>query len=68
MSTLSTKYQTILWWNPITHIIEAFKFGFLGQGSFSLIGLAYSTIFSIFLMVFGTIIFNKTEQTFMDTV
>jgi lipopolysaccharide transport system permease protein len=68
MSTLSAKYQAILWWNPITHIMEAFKFGFLGQGSFSLIGLAYSTIFTILLMIFGTIIFNKTEQTFMDTV
>jgi lipopolysaccharide transport system permease protein len=68
MSTLPAKYQSILWWNPITHIMEAFKFGFLGQGSFSLIGLAYSTIFTIFLMIFGTIIFNKTEQTFMDTV
>ena len=68
MSTLPTKYQAILWWNPITHIMEAFKFGFLGQGSFSLIGLAYSTIFTILLMIFGTIIFNKTEQTFMDTV
>lgn len=68
MSTIPSKYQTILWWNPITHIMEAFKFGFLGQGSFSLIGLAYSTIFTVLLMIFGTIIFNKTEQTFMDTV
>jgi lipopolysaccharide transport system permease protein len=68
MSSLSAKYQAVLWWNPITHILEAFKFGFLGQGSFSFIGLSYSLIFTLFLMVVGTIIFNKTEKTFMDTV
>lgn len=68
MSTLPAKFQAILWWNPITHIMEAFKFGFLGQGSFSLVGLAYSTLFTLLLIIFGTIIFNKTEQTFMDTV
>jgi lipopolysaccharide transport system permease protein len=68
MSTLPVKYQSILWWNPITHVIEAFKFGFLGHGSFSYIGLGYSLLFTLLLMIFGTIIFNKTEQTFMDTI
>ena len=68
MNSLSLDIQRILWWNPITHIIEAFKFGFLGQGSFTMIGLLYSTIFTLIIMVIGTVIFNKTEQTFMDTV
>jgi lipopolysaccharide transport system permease protein len=68
MSMLPEKAQTILWWNPISHIIEAFKFGFLGNGQFSYLGLAYSTLFTIVLVIAGTIIFNKTEKTFMDTV
>lgn len=68
MSMLPEKAQAILWWNPISHIIEAFKFGFLGNGQFSYLGLAYSTLFTIVLVIAGTIIFNKTEKTFMDTV
>jgi lipopolysaccharide transport system permease protein len=68
MNSLPEKFQSILWWNPITHIMEAFKFGFLGEGSFSVTGLTYSFVFTIVLMIVGTIIFNKTEKTFMDTV
>ena len=68
MSTLSQRYQAILWWNPIAHIIEAFKYGFLGAGQASVTGLAYTTIFTITVLLLGVVIFNRTEQTFMDTV
>lgn len=68
MSTLSEKYQKVLWWNPISHIVETFKYGFLGAGEASIPGLAYATIFTITTLAFGIIIFNRTEQTFMDTV
>lgn len=68
MSTLDTKYQRILWWNPISHIIEAFKYGFLGAGQASITGLLYATAFTVVTLAFGIIIFNRTEQTFMDTV
>jgi lipopolysaccharide transport system permease protein len=68
MSILPEKYRAWLWWNPIAHVIEAFKYGFLGAGSPSLAGLAYTTIFTLIILALGVIIFNKTEQTFMDTV
>ena len=68
MSTLDAKYQRILWWNPISHIIEAFKYGFLGAGQASITGLLYATAFTVVTLAFGIIIFNRTEQTFMDTV
>jgi lipopolysaccharide transport system permease protein len=68
MSTLSEKYQRVLWWNPIAHVIEAFKYGFLGSGSASISGLVYTTVFTIITLALGVIIFNRTEQTFMDTV
>ncbi len=68
MSTLSEKYQRVLWWNPISHIIEAFKYGFVGSGQASLSGMAYATAFTLIALALGVIIFNKTEQTFMDTV
>jgi len=68
MSVLSDKLRLWLWWNPISHVIECFKYGFLGSGSASVTGLAYTTAFTLVTLIFGVIIFNRTEQTFMDTV
>jgi lipopolysaccharide transport system permease protein len=68
MGTLPTNIQSVLWWNPLTHIIEAFKFVFLGAGSFDTLGLSYSLFFASTVLFFGIVIFNKTEKSFMDTV
>jgi len=54
--------------NPMTSIIETMKFAFLGEGVFSWYNLAYSLIFSLFLLFLGVIVFNRVEKTFMDTV
>ena len=58
----------ILELNPISHIIEAFKYAFVGNGSLSAGGLVYSGIFTLVILLFGIFIFNRTEKTFMDTV
>ncbi len=68
MSTLPSNIQSILWWNPLTHIIEAFKYAFLGAGTFDPFGLLYSLLFACTVLFFGIVIFNKTEKSFMDTV
>lgn len=54
--------------NPLSPIIEAFKYGFLGEGVLSWGGLLYSTIFTFLSLFFGILIFNKVERSFMDTV
>jgi len=54
--------------NPLTHIIEAFKYIFLGKGAFSEMGLIYSAVFTLIILFTGVIVFNKTEKSFMDTV
>jgi lipopolysaccharide transport system permease protein len=54
--------------NPISHIIEAFKYAFVGNGSLSAGGLVYSGIFTLVILLMGIVIFNRTEKTFMDTV
>ena len=54
--------------NPMTSIIEAMKYAFLGQGELNWYYLGYSTLFTIVLLFIGTVTFNKVEQTFMDTV
>ncbi|GAB3961623.1 ABC transporter permease [Spirosoma harenae] len=68
LSSVPEKYRFIMLCNPMTGIIETFKFGFFGVGTFSWLLLAYSTIFSIIVLLLGLIIFNRTEKNFMDTV
>ena len=54
--------------NPMTSVIEAMKYAFLGQGELNWYYLGYSTLFMIVLLFIGIVTFNKVEQTFMDTV
>jgi len=68
MSTLNENMRAYLWWNPIAHVIECFKYGFLGAGQASFSGLAYTSAYTLLTLCLGIIIFNRTEQTFMDTV
>jgi lipopolysaccharide transport system permease protein len=68
LSTLEGKLKTIALINPMTSFIEAFKYGFLGHGTFNWYYLTYSLIFTFITILIGILIFNKTEQNFMDTV
>jgi lipopolysaccharide transport system permease protein len=68
ISTMSPKFQSILLLNPLTSIIEAFKFLFLGSGFFDLTWLGYSFAVMLVLIAISVITFNKVEKSFMDTV
>ena len=68
ISIVSEKYRGLLMLNPLSSMIEAFKFGFLGQGYFSWFYLGYSLLVTIVVLLLGVLIFNKTEQNFMDTI
>ena len=54
--------------NPMSSIIEATKFAFLGQGEFSWGHIFYSFSVMLILLFIGVLVFNKVEQNFMDTV
>ena len=54
--------------NPMSSIIEATKYAFLGQGEFSWAHLFYSFSVMLILLFIGVLVFNKVEQNFMDTV
>jgi lipopolysaccharide transport system permease protein len=68
ISEIPNKYQWIIIANPMTSVIETFRFSFLGAGSFSWNGLIYSILFTSVIFIFGLIVFNRTEKNFMDTV
>ncbi len=71
LSVAIVKYPAYSWvikFNPITAIIETFRYGFLGKGSFSWELLGYSSLVTIIILFIGIVIFNKVEKTFVDTV
>lgn len=68
LSSIPDKYKIIIMLNPMTSIIETFKYALLGRGTFSWEMLAYSGIFSIAILIIGLLLFNKIEQRFIDTI
>jgi len=68
LSTMSPKMQKIMSLNPVTSIVETFKYGTLGVGTFSWGSLAYSFGFMLALLAVGVVVFNKVQRSFMDTV
>lgn len=54
--------------NPLTSIIEAFKYGAMGAGDFSWAWLAYSFGIMIVLIVIGILMFNRKQKVFIDTI
>lgn len=68
LSTMPVDKQWIFQLNPMTSVIETFKYGTIGSGVFSWGWLAYSFGFMLLLLFVGIIIFNKVEKDFMDTV
>lgn len=68
ISSMPPKVKAIMLFNPLTSIIEAFKFIFLGSGSFESLWLVYGFGFMIILLAIAVIVFNKVEKSFMDTV
>lgn len=62
------KLRMLILANPMTPVIEAFKYATLGQGYFSWTALGYSFAFMTVLLVVGIVVFNKVQRSFMDTV
>ncbi|WP_452220365.1 ABC transporter permease [Lacinutrix salivirga] len=55
-------------YNPMTTIIEWFRYMTLGVGDFSTSKLIYATIISVVIFLIGLMVFNKTEKSFIDTI
>jgi lipopolysaccharide transport system permease protein len=68
LSEVPERWRHLAVLNPMTSVIETFKYGILGQGTFSWTYLGYSAGFMVVLLLLGVVVFNKTERNFMDTV
>jgi lipopolysaccharide transport system permease protein len=68
LSSIEGKWKFLILANPMSPIIETFRAGFLGTGSFSWTYLGYSVGFTVVILFLGIILFTHIERTFMDTV
>jgi len=68
LSVVSPKYLPWLLANPMTPIVETFRFAFLGSGMFSWMHMLVSGCTILGILVVGVILFSRVEKTFMDTV
>jgi lipopolysaccharide transport system permease protein len=68
LSKLPEKYQWVMMSNPMTHVIEAFRYAFLGSGTFSWVHLGFTAAAAVVILVLGVLLFNHVEKTFMDTI
>jgi lipopolysaccharide transport system permease protein len=68
VSAIPARFQWLILANPMTPIVESFRYAFLGAGTVNLAQLAYSFGFMVVVILIGIVIFNRVEATFMDTV
>ena len=69
LSTITNeKIRLAMMLNPLTGIVEFFKYGMLGVGAHEWWMLGYSFVFMVVLLAVGIVVFNKVQRSFMDTV
>ena len=69
LSTISNEtLRLVMQLNPLTGIVEFFKYGMLGVGHHEWWMLGYSFTFMVVLLAIGIVVFNKVQKSFMDTV
>ena len=69
LSTITNeKLRIVMQLNPLTGIVEFFKYGMLGVGNHEWWMLGYSFGFMVILLALGIVVFNKVQKSFMDTV
>jgi lipopolysaccharide transport system permease protein len=68
LSSVPERYKPLILANPMSAIVETFRYAFLGAGSFNWGYLGYSAAATVIILLVGTVIFNKVEKSFTDTV
>lgn len=68
LSSIESSWRWLILINPMTPVVEMFRFAFLGTSALSPAYLLYSVVFVVLVLLVGVLIFNHVENTFMDTV
>jgi lipopolysaccharide transport system permease protein len=68
LSQVPQKYLLYMYLNPMTGVVELFRYSFLGQGTINFTCIALSWATTLVVLVLGIVLFSRVEKTFMDTV
>lgn len=68
LSAIPEQYRPFVLANPITPLVETFRYAYLGAGTVNLWHLVYSAGFGVCILLVGVLLFNRVERTFTDTV
>jgi lipopolysaccharide transport system permease protein len=67
LNVVPEAYRWIYSLNPIVFVIESFRFAFMGEGTVTFVQIAISAVLSVGILFVGLVVFNKVEQTSVDT-
>lgn len=67
-SQIGGKLKTLMMLNPVSPIVESFRYAFLGSGSIPWNYLSISVVTTLVVLFAGVVLFSRVEKTFMDTV
>ena len=68
LSSVPEKYKYLIYANPVTPIIEGFRFIFLGTGVFNFSLIIISSLITSFFFFYWINLFNKAEKSFIDSI
>lgn len=71
LALMREKLPKVAWlveYNPVAYIVETARFMMLGDGTVSRFGIVYTVCITFIILIFGIVIFNRTEKSFIDTV
>lgn len=68
VSQIPADLRDFILWNPLSTVFEVLRFAWFNTGEFKLKSILYTVSCAVALMVLGTLMFNKTERKFLDTV
>jgi len=68
LSAINHKYKFLLELNPLSNIVESFRYAFFGLGELNINMLMYSTVVITITLILGAIVFNHSQKSFVDTI
>ncbi|MCR6637751.1 MAG: ABC transporter permease [Sporocytophaga sp.] len=68
LSAANSNFKLLIYLNPITPIIETFRYVFIGAGNMNLLNLGYSLLVTLLILILGIFLFNRVEKNFMDSI
>ncbi|MFZ5754575.1 MAG: ABC transporter permease, partial [Bacillota bacterium] len=68
LSQVPERWRWLYSFNPMTVVIETFRYAFLGMGTIQLWQIGFSVMITTFIFLAGLVLFGRVEKTFMDTI